>query len=299
MAEQKGELLAFILMKGCFSENNFSIIIENPALNKVIYYLLKQVFSYNPTIKKIRGKKKKNEYIINISGYKEISKILAEFKLKITQNGKILEKQIKKKQNNNNKISHHDYFAKAFLRGAFLAGGFVNDPERMYHLQIACSLKTEAEAIQRMLQQNSFLAKTSFWQKKWIVYMKKSEHIFEFLRFIGVQRALLNFQDIVARKDILNKVNRLVNCETANLDKTINSASKQLMYIEIVKKNISLKNLPVSLVEVINARSANPYSSIQELANIIGGNISKSGIYHRLKKIEQIAEKYISEEITN
>ena len=126
--------------------------------------------------------------------------------------------------------------------------------------------------------------------------MKKSEQIFEFLRFIGVQRALLNFQDIIARKDILNTVNRLVNCETANIDKTVLSASRQLFYIDIVKQHTGLEKLPPNLLEVIEARLENPYASIRELADILGNDISKSGVFHRLKKIEQLAEVYLTKE---
>ena len=166
----------------------------------------------------------------------------------------------------------------------------------MYHLEISCYHRNEAKIIYHVLQEASFFAKISLWQKKWAVYFKKSEQIFEFLRFIGVQRALLNFQDIIARKDLLNTVNRLVNCETANLDKTILSASRQLLYIDVVNNNIGLKNLSPTLTEVIKARLENPYASIQELANVIGGSISKSGIYHRLKKIEQLAEYYLPED---
>lgn len=123
---------------------------------------------------------------------------------------------------------------------------------------------------------------------------KKSEEIFEFLGFIGVQRALLNFQDIIVRKDILNTVNRLVNCETANLDKTVASASRQLFYIDILAGEIGLDKLPPSIKDVARARMDHPYASIQELAEILGGGITKSGVFHRLKKIEEIANNYMS-----
>ena len=103
---------------------------------------------------------------------------------------------------------------------------------------------------------------------------------------------MLNLQDIIARKDLLNTVNRLVNCETANLDKTILSASRQLHHFDIVSKYIGFENLPEKLALIAQARLDNPYASIQELANIIGGAITKSGIFHRLKKIEQLADEY-------
>ena len=295
--EQKGELLAFIRLKGLISQSDeaLSIILENPIMIKVVYFLFKKVFNYEVTIDTIRKRNKKKIYLITVPDSKKTKYILDEFNLKAGLHGKIIEKR--KMVMSRNKMFTENISPRAFLRGAFLAEGFVNDPERMYHLEISCYRREEAEIIQDILESASFSAKISRWQKKWAVYIKKSEQIFEFLRYIGVQRALLNFQDIIARKDLLNTINRLVNCETANLDKTILSASRQLLYIDIVKQHIGLDNLSPNLTEVIEARLDHPYASIQELANIVGGSISKSGIFHRLKKIKQLAEFYLTEEV--
>jgi DNA-binding protein WhiA len=225
-----------------------------------------------------------------VPDFRKTKYILDTFHLKGNTSGKFIEKkEIEAKKNS--LFAENIYSYSAFLRGVFLTDGFVNDPERMYHLEISCYRKQEARIIHDILETVSFSAKISRWQKRWAVYIKKSEHIFEFLRFIGVQRALLNFQDIIARKELLNKINRLVNCETANLDKTILSASRQLLYIDVLKQHIGMDNLSNNLKEVIKARLDNPYASIQELANYIGGGISKSGVYHRLKKVEELAEQ--------
>ncbi len=295
VSEQKGELLAFIRLRGSVSQSNetLSLILENPVMIKVVYYLFKIVFHYDVKIETVKKRNKKKFYLITVSDSKKTKHILDRFNLTIDSQRRLIGKQ---RITGKNKIFTEYFSPRAFLRGAFLAEGFVNDPERMYHLEISCYRKNEAKRIYDVLQSASFSVKVSLWQKKWAVYIKKSEQIFEFLRYIGVQRALLNFQDIIARKDLLNTVNRLVNCETANLDKTILSASRQLLYIDVVKQNIGLEILSPSLIEVMKARLEHPYASIQELANIIGGSISKSGIFHRLKKIERIAEYYLPEE---
>lgn len=293
-SEQKGELLAFILLKGSIKQKNqvLSILLENPVMIKVVYFLFKKVFQIDVMIETVKKRNNKKIYLVTVPDSQKTRDILEQFNLNIDLHGRLWTKYLGKGEK---KIFAKQFSSNAFLRGAFLAKGFVNDPERMYHLEISCDSKAEAKLIYEMLKDASFLTKISLWQKKWAIYIKKSDQIFEFLRFIGVQRALLNFQDIIARKDLLNTVNRLVNCETANLDKTVLSASRQLFFIDIVKQNIGLENLSQNLADVAQARLKHPYASIQELTNVIGGSISKSGIFHRLKKIEQIAEYYLTE----
>lgn len=292
ISDQNGELLAFIRLKGSFNQSReeLSLILENPVIIKVVYFLFKKVFQYEVIVETIKKRNNKKIYLMTVSDPEKSRLVLERFNLSFDFQGGLRDNYniIGK----NKKFTQH-FSHRAFLRGAFLARGFVNDPERMYHLEISCYTMDEVKMIQEILKNVSFSAKIGLWQKKWAVYIKKSEHIFEFLRFIGVQRALLNLQDIIARKDLLNTVNRLVNCETANLDKTILSASRQLFFIDVVKQNIGLDNLSPSLAEIVKARLEYPYASIQELANAVGGSISKSGIFHRLKKIEQLAQYYL------
>ncbi|MBN2396122.1 MAG: DNA-binding protein WhiA [Candidatus Atribacteria bacterium] len=291
--KQKSELLAFIMMRGFFDQSKglLFLLLEDLVIIKVVYFLFKKVFQYEVTIQTLYKTKKKKYYMVTISGTEELKEILEKFTLKVNSKGKLIPEYPSFKKNI---LLSEQFDPSSFLRGAFLAGGFVNDPERMYHLEISSLNRDEIKMIHRVLQKASFSAKISFWKKRWVAYIKKSEEIFEFLRFIGIQRALLNLQDIIARKDILNTVNRLVNCETANLDKTILSASRQLHCIDIVEKSIGFDNLTESLMEVIQARREHPYANIQELAAIVGGDISKSGIFHRLKKIEKLAEDCLS-----
>ncbi len=290
--EQKSELYAFIIMNGRVCQKRMlTIALDSPSMIKVVYILLKKIFLYEAKIEIDKINYRKKRYSIIISDKNKVKHILNTFKLEHDYHGKLIHSTLKGAERKQN---IKDYSNKSFLRGAFLAGGFVNDPERMYHLEISCPSKVIARMIENVLHNFLFSAKMSFWQKKWTVYLKKSEEIFEFLGFIGVQRALLNFQDIIVRKDILNTVNRLVNCETANLDKTVASASRQLFYIDILAGEIGLDKLPPSIKDVARARMDHPYASIQELAEILGGGITKSGVFHRLKKIEEIANNYMS-----
>ncbi len=288
--EQKSELLAFIIIDGLIdSAHKLLIVLDNPIMIKVVYLLIKKVYNYEAKIEIIKKSNKKKVYFITVTDVPKIRSLLREFKCDQNIHGKFIKPVMGKEE----ELLKVNLSQKDFLRGAFLAGGFINDPERMYHLEITCPSKGVALLIRDVLHYCSFSAKISFWQKKWTVYFKSKEQIFEFLRFIGVQRALLNLQDVIARKDILNTVNRLVNCEAANLDKTIFSASQQIFFINLVLEKMGWGKLSPNLQKVIKLRLDHPYASIQELAEISGGGITKSGIYHRLKKIKHLAEGYL------
>ena len=268
--EQKGELLAFIKLKGNVvkfdQKKNLVIILEDPTTTRTAYKLIKRVFEICPSVKKENLSNTKKHYKVKIPFSKETERILKELNL------------------------NKDFSKDSYLRGAFLVNGFVNDPEKMYHLEISTNNEEEANFIHTLFNYYGLNSRISFWKKRWIAYLKRGDSIFEFLRLIGLQNALLYFQDIRARKDVLNIVNRLVNCETANLDKIVLSAAKQLRDIDVIEKKIGLQHLSPRLSLVAEVRKNLPYASLQELAEEVDFKITKSGIYHRLKKISQIAE---------
>ncbi len=287
--KQKGELLAFIKLRGKIAKKEqkigIIIILEDPAITRTAYNLIKKVFKIYPEVKMEHLSSKKKHYLIKIPFLEGNKKILKERDL-------IWERHhLRKKQTVRRKIlSVNNLFSKeSYLRGSFLVNGFVNDPEKMYHLEISMNDEIEANFIHSLFDYYDLNSRVSFWKKKWMVYLKKGDSIFEFLRLIGVQNALLYFQDIRARKDVVNTVNRLVNCETANLDKTVISAAKQLYSIDKIEKKIGLKSISSKLAIVAKIRKKLPYASLQELAEETDYKITKSGIYHRLKKISQIA----------
>lgn len=290
ISKQKDELLAFIKLKGNIvksgQKKNLVIILEDPTTTRTAYNLIKRVFKIYPLVKKENLSNTKKHYKVKIPFLKETEKILNELNLS-WGNEPIHDKQyIGEKRSNLNKNFSKD----SYLRGAFLVNGFVNDPEKMYHLEISTNDEREANFILTLFDYYGLNSRVSFWKKKWVVYLKRGDSIFEFLRLIGLQNALLYFQDIRARKDVLNTVNRLVNCETANLDKIVLSAAKQLHDIDVIEKKIGLQHISPRLLLVARVRKNLPYSSLQELVEEVDFKITKSGIYHRLKRISQIAE---------
>jgi len=288
---QKDELLSFLILKGNLikrnSEIGLNITLDNSAIARTSYNLLKNIFNINPVVKTKNLSHKKKKYTAEILSTQDYKKIMQEFGLTWEHVSQKNNKLVCKKE-----IKIDDLFSKeSYLRGAFLINGFVNDPEKMYHLEISVDTKVDADFIHHLLNYFNLNSRISFWKKKWIIYLKKGDSIFEFMRLVGVQSALLYFQDIRARKDVLNTVNRLVNCETANLDKTILSASKQLRSIDIIEKKMGLTNFPLKLVSIAKLRKRLPFASLQELSEETNFKITKSGIYHRLKKINQIADE--------
>lgn len=290
ISEQRDELLAFIKLKGNIVKSSqkkyLVIILEDPTTTRTAYKLIKRVFEIDPSVKKENLSNTKKHYKVKIPFLKETERILKELNLSWKNEPMPNQKYIIGNRLNLNKNFSKD----SYLRGAFLVNGFVNDPEKMYHLEISTDNEGEVNFIHTLFNYYGLNSRISFWKKKWVVYLKRGDSIFEFLRLIGLQNALLYFQDIRARKDVLNIVNRLVNCETANLDKIVLSAAKQLHDIDVIEKKIGLQHLPPRLSLVAEVRKNLPYASLQELAEEVDFKITKSGIYHRLRKISQIAE---------
>jgi len=289
ISEQKDELLAFIKLKGNIiksgQKKKLVIILEDPTTARTAYNLIKRVFKIYPSVEKENLSNTKKHYKVKIPFLKETERILKELNLGWGSEPIQQKQYIGEKRLNLNKNFSKD----SYLRGAFLVNGFVNDPEKMYHLEISTNNEGEANFIRTLFDYYDLNSRISFWKKRWVVYLKRGDSIFEFLRLIGLQNALLYFQDIRARKDVLNIVNRLVNCETANLDKIVLSAAKQLHDIDVIEKKIGLQHIsPIS--SVAEVRKNLPYASLQELTEEVDFKITKSGIYHRLKKISQIAE---------
>ena len=167
---------------------------------------------------------------------------------------------------------------KALVRGIFLGSGSVNDPNKKYHLEILLNERDIAQYIQNILKQANI--RTKILENNNTIYIKEGEEISKFLAFIEAQKSVLRFEEIRVMKDLRNDVNRKVNCETANLNKTIEAA--------VMKK---FEELPDSLIEIAEVRVENPEVSLKDLGNLLENPIGKSGVNHRLKKIVEIAEE--------
>ena len=180
---------------------------------------------------------------------------------------------------------------RAIVKGSFLATGSVNNPENKYHLEVSFVEKKNAEYILNICKENDVNLKLLEARKKYILYIKEGEEISKFLALIGANKAVMNFEDIRAKRDIKNNVNRLVNCETANLNKTINASVNQINDIKLIQKLNKFDELPEELRVLAGLRLEYPDATLKELGEYLEPPLGKSGVNHRIKKIHEIAEE--------
>lgn len=285
----KAELSALIRMNGSLSFSNKKLIVnvqtENAAIARRIYVLTKRLFDVPLEIivrKKMRLKKN-NVYIVRLSHDGE--RVLKELK--------IIKESFIFIHNISDDLIKKKCCKRSYLRGAFLAGGSVNNPETSsYHLEISSLYQEHSESLCELMNKFGLNSKTIERKKGYITYLKEAEKISEFLNIIGAHNALLRFEDIRIVRDMRNSVNRLVNCETANLNKTISAAIRQVENIRYIQETVGIDALPEKLREIAELRITHQDVTLKELGEMVsGGTISKSGINHRLRKIDEIAEK--------
>lgn len=186
---------------------------------------------------------------------------------------------------------------RAYLRGVFCASGSINDPKKSrYHMEILVLKPNEAVFVQKLLNLFDLNAKVLNRDKGYMIYIKEAEKISDFMKIIGASKAVLYYENVRIYRDQKNKTNRLNNCEQANIDKVIQTASSQLKEIKIIEENDGLMLLDDKVREVIKYRKEYPEASLKELAEIIsletGKNITKSGLSHRLRKIKELATQF-------
>ena len=180
---------------------------------------------------------------------------------------------------------------RAYLRGAFLASGSITNPERTYHLEFSTEQSRLADKILATILSLDLDAGITQRKGSLVVYMKDGGQIASLLSLMGAHSALLHFENVRVLKEMRNQVNRLVNCETANVDKTVQAALAQLEDIELIDSVIGLEELPPKLRDVARLRREHPYASLQELGELMTPKLSKSGINYRLRKIREKARQ--------
>ncbi len=180
---------------------------------------------------------------------------------------------------------------KSIVRGAFLGSGSLNNPESKYHLEIILSSKENVKYIIDILKNFNINGKILERKQGYSLYIKDGEEISKFLAFIGAGKAVLKFEEIRVVRETRNNVNRIVNCETANLNKIIDASMQQIQAIEFVKQKNAFEKMSENLQEIAELRLKNPDISLAELGKMLKKPIGKSGVNHRLKKIQEIAEE--------
>ncbi|WP_026672303.1 DNA-binding protein WhiA [Alkalihalobacterium bogoriense] len=286
----RAELAALLRMNGTLSYSSqklsLDISTENAAIARRIYILIKKLYrtiDIELLVQKKMRLKKNNVYLVRIT---ENTRLLLE-ELSIIGEGFTFIREISPD------IIEKTCCKRAYLRGAFLAGGSVNHPETSsYHLEIFSLYEEHNQSICELMNVFDLKAKILERKKGFITYIKESEKITEFLNIIGAHQALLYFEDVRIMKDMRNSVNRLVNCETANLNKTVGAAMRQVENIRLIDEEIGLDQLPERLREIAKLRVEHQDVTLKELGEMMSsGKVSKSGVNHRLRKLDEIADR--------
>ncbi len=194
--------------------------------------------------------------------------------------------------NNITQFENKELLEKAFVRGAFLGGGSINNPKSAYHLEVTFSSVENAKLVLKILEKYQIQFKSIEKKSGYSIYTKDGDEISKLLALIGANSSVLKFEEIRVYRDIRNSVNRKVNCETANLNKTVNAALKQIEDINYLKQIGQFKKMPEQLQEIANLRLENPEASLVEIGKMLSRPIGKSGVNHRFQNIEQFALRF-------
>ena len=286
-AESITELSAIIKNIGAISDN-IKITSENSSVARRIFNLVRDIYHINPKITVRRGFNFNKNYIYILEIQNKIDLIIEDLSI------------------NNNIPSNYIYddeeLLKAYLRGLFLSVGSINDPKKSrYHLEFLVTNLEYASFVCELLNKYNLNSKVLKRENKYMIYIKESEKITDFLRIIKATNALLYYENIRIYREKKNMTNRLNNCEQANVDKIIETASKQVKEIELIEKTTGLDLLDKKTKEAAIYRLKYKEASLVELSEIIsmetGNKITKSGLHHRLKKISDLATKIQNKEL--
>lgn len=186
-------------------------------------------------------------------------------------------------------VVQKDCCKKAFVRGIFLAAGSVNDPQKAYHFEIVVHNREMAQSVQEVIKSFSLDAKIVKRKKYYVVYLKEGSMIVDILNVMEAYVGLMDMENVRILKDMRNDINRRVNCETANIKKTVNAARRQIEDIEYIERTKGLRYLNDSLRSLAEIRLEEPDANLAELGQMLNPPVSKSGVNHRLRKISSIA----------
>jgi DNA-binding protein WhiA len=278
--ENLTELSALLRNIGTLGQNSIHITTENSSVARRIFNFLKQKYQVIAKVTVRRGYNFNKNYIYMLELKQKLEEIANDLCLK---------QNIPKSY-----LYDDDSLKRAYIRGLFLSCGSINDPKKSrYHLEFLVDTKEYACFVQNLLNFFELNSKTIRRDTKYMVYLKEAEKIGDFLRIIGANNSLFYYEDIRIYRDHKNMTNRLNNCEQANVDKMIETATKQVQDIELLEESQAFSLLDDKVKEAAIYRKKYPEASLLELSEIIsietGILITKSGLYHRMNKIKQLA----------
>ncbi len=260
---------------------------ENDAVVRKYFTLLQKTFNIDTeiAIRESSLLKKGNVYHIEITDPLQVQNVLQGTKLSVNEadRGTLFPE--------NGLITQQNCCKRAFIRGAFLASGSISDPEKGYHLEIVCSTMERAEQIQSIMKEFELDARIVTRKKNQVVYLKEGSQIVDFLGVVEAGSALMNLENIRIRKEISNNINRKVNCETANIGKTVSAAVKQIEDIRYIETHVGFSQLTEELEETAVCRLRYPEATLKELGEMMNPPVGKSGVNHRLRKLGRIADE--------
>lgn len=270
--------------KGCVV---LSVYTENVVLAKHYFELLRKAFKVKPELIVKNRNSGHRIYQIVITEDNDSPKMFEALKWQVENtDGEIrIEEPVDKL------LLMKSCCKRAYLRGAFFAAGSITDPGKGYHLEIVSPNEEKAARIISEFAYFGVEVKTVMRKGHVVCYIKEGERISDALNVIGAHTALMELENVRIIKEVRNDVNRRVNCETANINKTVNAAVKQIEDIEYIEAHLGLDSLPFALQETARKRLENPEATLKELAGLLDDNCGKSGLNHRLKKLHSIAEE--------
>lgn len=284
------ELAALVRLSGSiqiagYKKINLKITTELNSIARKIFRLLKQNFGINTTISVNKNQmlKRNNSYVLMVSSDMGAESLIRE--LGILDKGDSFYPLNEVPQY----LLKDDECKRAFIRGAFLGSGSISNPGKNYHMEFVTNNEDFAKSLQSLINSLGFNCKIVLRKNNYVLYLKESEQISDLLSIIGAHNALLSLQNTKVVKAMRNNVNRIVNCETANLSKTVNAAVRQVENIRFIQETIGINSLPENLQEIAKIRVECEDMTLKELGEMLNPPIGKSGVNHRLRKIEDIA----------
>lgn len=294
---QIAELAAILGLCGSIiinSRNEYRVKVhtENKAVARKVFTLIKKTFNIESDISIRRNIQKQSvSYSVVVKQHQDALRVLQAVKLIDEHLDGFEEVRIV-----NPIVVQQTCCKRAFIRGAFLAAGSMSDPKKAYHFEIVCAAEPMAEQIRELMSSFSMDAKIVQRKKSYVVYLKEGSQIVNILNIMEAHVSLMELENVRILKEMRNTVNRKVNCETANLNKTVSAAVKQLEDITYLRDTIGLEKLSEGLEEVALARLSHPDASLKELGALLSPPVGKSGVNHRLRKLGDLAEKVRKEQ---
>ena len=257
---------------------------ENLAVARKYFTLLRKTFNIRAEVS-VRKSREVRFYSVIVSKDPEARRLLGETCL-LDEDGNVSECMSPM----HHRLLRQNCCRRAFIRGAFLAVGSVSDPEKSYPFEIVCTAPEKARQLQELLASYDVDAKVVLRKRHYVVYIKEGSQIVELLGLMGAHISLMQLENVRIVKEMRNSVNRKVNCETANLNKTVSAAVRQAEDIRYIQEKIGLDKLPMDLEETARLRLEHTEASLKELGDMLSPKVGKSGVNHRLRKLSQIAD---------